>query len=97
MRRFLSVLLTLCLLFCAPALAQEETQLTVDMSKWQYNAQDGVYWQVGIAYCASPVDLTYETLGIFVPERHGIRTDGGALGGILPCHARGRKKPRDGR
>lgn len=77
MRRFLSVLLTLCLLFCAPALAQEETQLTVDMSKWQYNAQDGVYWQVGISYCASPVDLTYETLGIFVPEAYMDGTDNG--------------------
>ena len=24
----------------------------VDMSKWQYNAEDDVYWQVGIPYCA---------------------------------------------
>lgn len=79
MRRFLSVLLTLCLLFSAlpPVLAQEETALTVDMSKWQYNAQDGVYWQVGIAYCANPVDLTYETLGIFVPEAYMDGTDNG--------------------
>lgn len=79
MRRFLSVLLTLCLLFSAlpPVLAQEETALTFDMSKWQYNAQDGVYWQVGIAYCANPVDLTYETLGIFVPEAYMDGTDNG--------------------
>lgn len=79
MKRLLSVMLMLCLLiFALPlALAQEETALTIDMSKWQYNAADGVYWQVGIVYCASPVDLTYETLGIFVPEAYMDGTDNG--------------------
>ncbi|MCR5089421.1 MAG: hypothetical protein K6C08_07925 [Oscillospiraceae bacterium] len=37
------------------------------MSQWQYNAAADVYWQVGIQYCTDPADLTYETLGIFVP------------------------------
>ena len=39
----------------------------VDMTKWQYNAEDDVYWQVGIPYCASPADEKYETMGLFVP------------------------------
>lgn len=79
MKRLLSVMLSLCLLFSALplALAQEETALTVDMSKWQYNADDGVYWQVGIVYCASPVDPAYETLGIFVPEAYMDGVDNG--------------------
>lgn len=79
MKRLLSALLTLCLLISALplALAQEETALTIDMTKWQYNADDGVYWQVGIAYCASPADLTYETLGIFVPQAYMDGVDNG--------------------
>lgn len=79
MKWVLSVLLLLCMLFSTLpfALAQEETPLTVDMSAWQYNAEDGVYWQVGIVYCANPVDLTYETLGIFVPEAYMDGIDNG--------------------
>ena len=79
MKRLLSVMLTLCLPFSALplALAQEDTALTVDMTKWQYNADDGVYWQVGIVYCGSPVNLTYETLGIFVPEAYMDSVDNG--------------------
>ena len=39
----------------------------VDMTKWQYNADDDVYWQIGIAYCEKPADETYQTMGFFVP------------------------------
>ncbi len=39
----------------------------VDMAKWQYNAEDDVYWQVGIAYCENPADEACETMGFFVP------------------------------
>lgn len=39
----------------------------IDMAKWQYNAEDDVYWQVGIAYCEKPADETYQTMGFFVP------------------------------
>ena len=37
------------------------------MAKWQYNADDDVYYQLGISYCESPADTTYETLAVFVP------------------------------
>lgn len=79
MKRLVSVLISLCLFFSALpfALAQEGTALAVDMSKWQYNAGDGVYWQVGIVYCANPADLMYETLGIFVPEAYMDGVDNG--------------------
>lgn len=39
----------------------------IDMSKWQYNADDDVYYQTGIAYCENPVVTAYETLAVFVP------------------------------
>ena len=39
----------------------------INMGAWQYNADDNVYWQVGIPYAATPADASYETLGIFVP------------------------------
>lgn len=55
----------------------EEALAKIDNTKWNYNAEDNVYWQVGIQYCANPVDLTYETLGIFVPAEYMNATDNG--------------------
>ena len=49
----------------------------LDMTKWQYNADDDVYWQVGISYCASPADASYETMGFFVPGAYFTATDNG--------------------
>jgi hypothetical protein len=49
----------------------------IDSSKWNYNEEDGVYWQVGISYCENPADEKYETLGIFVPEAYLNGTDNG--------------------
>lgn len=60
---------------------QEEETVTnlekIDHTKWQYNEKDNVYWQVGISYCANPVDITYETLGIFVPGAYLTSTENG--------------------
>lgn len=55
----------------------EEALAKIDNTTWNYNAEDNVYWQVGIQYCANPVDLTYETLGIFVPAEYMNATDNG--------------------
>ena len=49
----------------------------IDNTKWQYNADDNTYWQVGIQYCANPADVSYETLGIFVPAIYMNATDNG--------------------
>lgn len=60
---------------------QEEETVTnlekIDHTKWQYNENDNVYWQVGISYCANPVDTTYETFGIFVPGSYMTSTENG--------------------
>ena len=49
----------------------------VDMSKWQFNADDNVYYQIGISYCEFPADENYETLAIFVPGAYFIGTENG--------------------
>lgn len=54
-----------------------ESLAKIDNTKWNYNAEDNVYWQVGIKYCSNPVDLTYETMGIFVPAQYMNAIDNG--------------------
>lgn len=49
----------------------------IDMTKWQYNESDGVYYQIGISYCANPADTSYETLAVFVPAAYMNGTDNG--------------------
>ena len=49
----------------------------IDMTKWQYNADDNVFWQVGISYCENPADASYETMGFFVPGAYFTATDNG--------------------
>lgn len=60
------------------AAAEEESGLAkIDMTKWQYEASDDVYWQVGLSYAATPADSSYETMGIFVPGAYFTATDNG--------------------
>ena len=40
---------------------------TIDMTAWRYNADDNVYHQIGIPYCAKPTDAALQTIAIFVP------------------------------
>ena len=49
----------------------------IDMAKWQYNADDDVYYQLGISCCATPADASYETLAVFVPGAYMTGTDNG--------------------
>lgn len=62
----------------------EETELDVvtnlsqiDMTKWQYNEEDQIYYQIGITYCETPVDLTYEKLSVFIPAGYMNAEDNG--------------------
>ena len=60
------------------ASAEEAASLPkIDMTKWQYEASDDVYWQVGLSYAASPAASIYETMGIFVPGAYFTATDNG--------------------
>lgn len=49
----------------------------IDNTAWQYNAEDDVYYQIGIAYCANPADTSYETLAVFVPGAYMNATANG--------------------
>ena len=49
----------------------------IDMTKWLYNADDDVYYQIGISYCETPADASQETLAIFVPGAYFAGEDNG--------------------
>ena len=49
----------------------------IDNTKWSYNADDDVYYQIGISYCETPADENYETLAVFVPGAYMKSTDNG--------------------
>lgn len=38
--------------------------VTFDNSACHYDAENDVYWQIGVPYCANPEVTDYETLGI---------------------------------
>ena len=62
---------------------EEESQTPVsqlakiDMTQWNYNAENDVYWQTGIVYCEDPADTAYENLGVYVPGAYMTGTDNG--------------------
>ena len=71
-------MLTALMLFSLPSFASAEdgnTPSRIDMSKWNYEAIDDVYWQAGLSYAATPADSNYETMGIFVPGAFFIGTE----------------------
>ena len=47
----------------------------IDMTAWNYDESDDVFWQVGISYAATPADAGYETLGIYVPGKYFNATE----------------------
>lgn len=80
-KRTLSVALVLALLltaFSLPVLAEEAAySLAFDNTAWSYNAEDDVYWQVGVVYCTTPATIQYESLGIYVPAAYMDAVDNG--------------------
>ena len=74
----LSALMVCSLAACSTQGTTEKTALSkIDMSKWEYNTDDNVYYQIGISYCETPVDTTYETLAVFVPGDYFTGTENG--------------------
>jgi len=49
----------------------------LDSTKWLYNSSEDVYYQTGVSYCSTPLDESYETLGIFVPGAYMDATSNG--------------------
>lgn len=51
--------------------------LTFDSVKWSYDADNDVYYQIGVQYCSQPAALDYETLAVVVPGAYLTGTDNG--------------------
>ena len=49
----------------------------IDNSKWQYNEEDDVYYQLGIRYCENPADTEYEELAVIIPAAYMDAEDNG--------------------
>ena len=47
--------------------AELNNELTIDMSNWNYDSENNIYYQLGIVYCTNPESTEYESLGIYVP------------------------------
>ncbi|MGI6230045.1 MAG: subtype A tannase [Tractidigestivibacter sp.] len=72
--------------------------LAIDMSSWQYDEDNDVYYQLGLTYCLEPATTAYESLAIFVPgaffkgEKNGSKytctiNDKGVVGNFTPATA----------
>ena len=55
--------------------AEPTGELAIDMALWNYDADNDVYWQVGVAYCTAPQLSDYETMGIYVPGAYFTGTE----------------------
>ena len=80
--RWIAFILTLIMVFSLSAAAgadgaSEELLAKIDNAAWQYNAEDDVYYQIGISYCGKPADANYETLAVFVPGAYMNSADNG--------------------
>lgn len=61
----------------SPSDTVSTTLSKIDNTKWRYNADDDVYYQLGIAYCATPADADQEKLALFVPGAYLDGTENG--------------------
>lgn len=59
--------------------SEDEKALTFNNSKWNYDADHDVYWQIKVQYCAKPAALNYETMAVYVPGAYlnGIKNADG--------------------
>lgn len=44
--------------------------LAINGAKWQYDATNDIYYQIGVSYCTSPQAKDYESMGIYVPGKY---------------------------
>ena len=65
--------------YVEPTFAEPTGELAVDMTAWNHDDDNDVWWQVGLAYCTSPQLTDYETLGLYVPGAYltGTQNDDG--------------------
>lgn len=75
-----AVLVIAILISCFPAMLamadDPADELVIDSTKWLYNEEDGVYYQLELEYCAKP-ESPYEKIGIYVPGAYMETTPNG--------------------
>ena len=49
---------------------QITSSLNFDMSKWNYDEDNNIYYQIGVTYCSKPETTEYEALGIYIPGEY---------------------------
>jgi len=54
--------------------------LNFDNSNWNYDSENGVYYQIGIIYCTKPVNTDYQSLAIYIPKEYLTGTETSTLG-----------------
>ena len=73
-----AILLTVSSAFCGTAFAaplqgtekaavSAESALHVDSSRWNYDKDNDIYYQIGLVYCKNPAASEYESLSVYVP------------------------------
>lgn len=55
----------------------EFASLALDMSKWNHDDTNDIWWQIGLQYCTKPATTTYESLGLYVPGAYLTGKDNG--------------------
>ncbi len=53
------------------------SSVTIDPAAWSYDATNGVYYQIGIQYCATPAATDYESMDVYVPSAYFSATANG--------------------
>ena len=51
--------------------------------EWKYDSSSDTYYVTGIVYCDNPADVSYETMGIYVPAAYMNATSKGS--GTYTC------------
>ncbi|MBQ3300784.1 MAG: esterase [Eggerthellaceae bacterium] len=51
----------------ASSIATVSAGVTIDSNAWHYDADNDVYYQIGVQYCSNPHAPKYESMGIYVP------------------------------
>ena len=59
-------------IFCSNLKRNLDTIYSLDLnrSNWVYNSTNGLYYQIGVVYCTNPVNTTYQSMAIYVPEEY---------------------------
>lgn len=67
--------------------------VAIDSAAWSYDAENDVYYQIGLQYCENPQAPAYESMGVYVPGAYFDAKDNGD--GTYTCTPSSNGKVRD--